>query len=145
MHLLVRHTALLRRLSSHSAHSTHFPFSNRFLDVPINYFADEHGVYSTGVATYFLYAGVAVYTLVIFVETFRYKAALSEKKRFALRMQIVVWLLVFIAHIIDNYLLYSSVAISMSVVALYFSFENPNENVDENTGAFNARVFADVF
>ena len=35
LHLLVRHTALLRRLSSHSAHSTHFPFSNRFLEVPI--------------------------------------------------------------------------------------------------------------
>ena len=36
--LLVRHTALLRRLSSHSAHSTHFPFSNRFLEVPVNNF-----------------------------------------------------------------------------------------------------------
>ena len=36
LHLLVRHTALLRRLSSHSAHSTHFPFSNRFLEVPQN-------------------------------------------------------------------------------------------------------------
>nr|DAN57471.1 MAG TPA: hypothetical protein [Caudoviricetes sp.] len=34
LHLLVRHTALLRRLSSHSAHSTNFPFSNRFLEVP---------------------------------------------------------------------------------------------------------------
>ena len=33
--LLVRHTALLRRLSSHSVHSTHFPFSNRFLEVTI--------------------------------------------------------------------------------------------------------------
>ena len=37
LHLLVRHTALLRRLSSHSAHSTHFPFSNRFLEVPMTY------------------------------------------------------------------------------------------------------------
>ena len=36
--LLVRHTALLRQLSSHSAHSTHFPFSNRFLEVPVNNF-----------------------------------------------------------------------------------------------------------
>ena len=36
--LLVRHTALLRRLSSHSAHSTHFPFSNRFLEDPVNNF-----------------------------------------------------------------------------------------------------------
>lgn len=111
----------------------------------INYFADEHGVYSTGLSTNFLYIGIAVYTLVIFVETFRYKAVLSPKKRFALRLQIVVWLMVFIAHLINNYLLYSSVAISMSVVALYFSFENPNENIDENTGAFNARAFSQMF
>ena len=37
LHLLVRHTALLRRLSSHSVHSTHFHFSNRFLEVPNRY------------------------------------------------------------------------------------------------------------
>jgi hypothetical protein len=41
LHLLVRHTALLRRLSSHSAHSTHFPFSNRFLEVT-NYYFRQH-------------------------------------------------------------------------------------------------------
>ncbi|MBD9062240.1 MAG: GHKL domain-containing protein, partial [Ruminococcaceae bacterium] len=40
LHLLVRHTALLRRLSSHSAHSTHFPFSNRFLEVPIYFYTE---------------------------------------------------------------------------------------------------------
>ena len=42
LHLLVRHTALLRRLSSHSAHSTHFPFSNRFLEVPCLYTTDGY-------------------------------------------------------------------------------------------------------
>ncbi len=29
--------SLTRRLSSHSAHSTHFPFSNRFLEVPLHH------------------------------------------------------------------------------------------------------------
>lgn len=33
----------------------------------------------------------------------------------------------------------------MSVVALYFSFENPNENIDENTGVFNMRAFSGMF
>ena len=33
-----------RRLSSHSAHSTHFPFSNRFLEVPI-YFLNSLGLH----------------------------------------------------------------------------------------------------
>lgn len=111
----------------------------------INYVADSSGVYSSGAATNMLYIGIGVYTLVIFVETFRYKAALSQKKRFALRMQIVIWLMVFIAHILNNYLVLSSLAISMSVVALYFSFENPNENIDENTGAFNMRAFSQMF
>ena len=40
LHLLVRHTALLRRLSSHSAHSTHFPFSNWFLEVHIYFYTE---------------------------------------------------------------------------------------------------------
>ena len=37
LHLLVRHTALLRRLSQNLAHTAHFCFSHRFLEVPLNY------------------------------------------------------------------------------------------------------------
>lgn len=111
----------------------------------INYVADEYGVYSYGSATNCLYVGLGIYIIVIFAETFRYKKALSDKKRFALRLQIVVWILVLIVHLLNNYLLFSSVAISMSVVALYFSFENPNENIDENTGVFNMRAFSGMF
>ena len=42
-------------------------------------------------------------------------------------------------------MLLSGLAISLTVTALYFSFENPNENIDEATGAFNARAFSQVF
>ena len=36
--------SLTRRLSSHSAHSTHFPFSNRFLEVPLHHIFKRAGV-----------------------------------------------------------------------------------------------------
>lgn len=111
----------------------------------ITYVADEYGVYSNGFSTNSLYVGIAFYTILVFVETFRYKKALSEKKRFALRLQMFAWVFVLIIHLINNYLLFSSVGIAMSVVALYFSFENPNENIDENTGVFNKRAFSQMF
>ena len=56
LHLLVRHTALLRRLSSHSAHSTHFPFSNRFLEVPYNDAGRIHDtIYHYSTPLYYLF------------------------------------------------------------------------------------------
>ena len=109
------------------------------------YKCDAKGVYSYGPAVGFLYVGVAIYITVTFVETFRYKASMTEKKRFALRMQLIIWLAVALIQFANPYMLLSGLAISLSVTALYFSFENPNENIDENTGAFNARAFSQVF
>lgn len=109
------------------------------------YVCDDKGVYSYGHSVSMLFVGVAVYILVTFIETFRYKAFLTEKKRFALRMQLLIWSIVGIIQFANPYMLLSSLAISLSITALYFSFENPNENLDENTGAFNARAFSQVF
>lgn len=111
----------------------------------LNYLCDEKGVYSYGPAVSILFAGLAIYIIVTFIETFRYKAAMSEKKRFALRMQLIIWVIVGIIQFTNPYMLLSSLAISLCITALYFSFENPNENIDENTGAFNARAFSQVF
>lgn len=111
----------------------------------IQYICDEKGVYSKGEAVSFLYAGIAVYILVIFIETFRYKPALPEKKRYALRLQLIIWSVIALVQHTNPYMLLSGLAISLNITALYFSFENPNENIDEATGAFNARAFSQVF
>ncbi|MCI7767951.1 MAG: EAL domain-containing protein [Oscillospiraceae bacterium] len=111
----------------------------------IEYICDESGVYSYGSPVDFLYAGVAVYIVFTFAETFRYKDVLYEKKRFALRMQLIIWIVVALIQLLNPYLLLSGLAISLSISALYFSFENPNVFIDENTGAFNNRAFLQVF
>lgn len=109
------------------------------------YLCDEKGVYSYGPSVKVLFAGLGVYIVVTFIETFRYKASLTEKKRFALRMQLIIWVIVGFIQYTNPYMLLSSLAIALCITALYFSFENPNENIDENTGAFNARAFSQVF
>lgn len=111
----------------------------------IQYICDEKGVYSRGMAVSFLYAGIAVYILVTFIETFRYKSSLPEKKRDALRLQLIIWSVIALVQHTNPYMLLSGLAISLNITALYFSFENPNENIDEATGAFNARAFSQVF
>ena len=48
--------SLTRRLSSHSAHSTHFPFSNRFLEVPYNDAGRIHDtIYHYSTPLYYLF------------------------------------------------------------------------------------------
>lgn len=111
----------------------------------IEYICDEKGVYSRGTAVAFLYAGIAVYIIITFIETFRYRSALPVKKRYALRAQLIIWTVIAIIQLTNPYMLLSGLAISLTVTALYFSFENPNENIDEATGAFNARAFSQVF
>lgn len=111
----------------------------------IEYICDENGVYSRGAAVNFLYAGIAVYIVIIFIETFRYKSALPEKKRLVLRLQLLIWTVITLVQHTNPYMLLSGLAISLNVTALYFSFENPNENIDKTTGAFNASAFSQVF
>lgn len=111
----------------------------------ILYVCDENGVYSYGSPVNSLFAGVGIYIVITFAGTFRYKDVLSEKKRFALRLQLIVWIVVAIIQFLNPYLLLSGLAISLCISALYFSFENPNVYIDENTGAFNSRAFSQVF
>ena len=107
----------------------------------LEYVVFEKGVYSMGFSTYSLYAGIAIYLIVNFIETFRYKEIFSRKKRFALRLQMFIWIVVAVVQFTHPYILLSALGISISTVALYFSFENPNENIDEETGAFNKKAF----
>ena len=73
----------------------------------IQYICDEKGVYSKGMAVSFLYAGIAVYILVTFIETFRYKSSLPEKKRDALRLQLIIWSIIALVQHTNPYMLLS--------------------------------------
>lgn len=106
---------------------------------------DENGLYSYGSMVVALYSSIAFYTLEMFIETFRYKNKISHKKRNALRLQLLIWGVVALVQFSNPYVLLSGLAISLTFISLYFSFENPNENIDDITGAFNKRAFLQVF
>ncbi|MBP1545041.1 MAG: EAL domain-containing protein [Oscillospiraceae bacterium] len=111
----------------------------------VYYINDKNGVYSYGSAVDFLYVGIMFYIFVSFAETFRYKAMLTGKKRFALRCYLLIWLCAAVVQFANPYMLVSCLAISLSVTALYFSFENSDIYIDESTGAFNLKAFSQMF
>lgn len=111
----------------------------------LSYVCDENGLYSYGSMADALYFAIAFYIIEMFVETFRYKNKLSQKKRHALRLQLFIWGIVGIIQFLNPYMLISGLAISLTFISLYFSFENPNEHIDDMTGAFNKRAFVQVF
>ena len=86
----------------------------------LTYIRNSHGMYSTGIAANFLFGGIAFYIIVTFIETFRYREALSAKKRLALRLQLIIWAITAIIQFINPYMLLSALAISLTVTALYF-------------------------
>ncbi|MGN1106206.1 MAG: hypothetical protein ACI4RH_06100, partial [Huintestinicola sp.] len=85
------------------------------------YVCDDKGVYSYGPAVNVLFSGIGIYILISFIETFRYRQQLTDRKCFALRMQLFIWLLVAVIQHSNPYMLLSSLAISLSITALYCS------------------------
>ncbi|MBE6839095.1 MAG: EAL domain-containing protein [Ruminococcus sp.] len=111
----------------------------------INFVLDENGLYSYGNMVSALYSAIAFYIIEMFIETFRYKNKISPKKRTALRLQFLIWGVIAIVQFFNQYMLLSGLGIALTFISLYFSFENPNENIDDITGAFNKRAFIQVF
>lgn len=108
---------------------------------PIKCIRSERGAYSDGVAVYFLIGGILFYLIFIGFETHRYRNTLSTTKKNSFISVLIVWSVFLSVQVIDRYALVSGMALSVSVLILYFSCENPALFIDESTGANNSRAF----
>ena len=106
----------------------------------LTYVVNDKGIYSYGSMAYTVYFSVIFYLAVIFIQTFRYSGVIPQKKRFALRLGILVWLTSALIQFFTSYLLISSLGVVIEILIIYLSFENPNDNIDEATGAFNHKA-----
>lgn len=112
---------------------------------PIEYIIDARGSYSAGTAVYFIYACAAFYLILIFIETLRYYKTITKTRRNAFFLILLVWSIVIAIQATHSYFLISGLALSISTMILYFSFENPALSLDDETGAYNNRGFNSFF
>lgn len=111
----------------------------------VEYVVDERGVYSKGPATWFLYFGLVFYTLFIYGETFRHRKVLGRKKQQAFRIHLYMWLVTMLIQRTNPYILLGGFIASLCIVILYFSYENPADNMDDETEVYNRKGFEKFF
>ncbi len=107
--------------------------------LPIDYYLDGRIVYTYGpscMATYFFALLFVVLTL--------YKVAkgkeMNPKRRGAVIIWMIIWMIAAVVQFLNARLLLVGFASVLGMVILFFELENPEANLDRETGAYNAHA-----
>lgn len=116
---------------------------------PIYYVVDENGAYSYGPMVYIMYASIFVYIICVYAlllcktkkEYHSDVIADYRNARITVAVGLGIWLAVALIQFITKYVLISSMGISLMLLYIYLSFENPKRYADEETNTLNRRAF----
>ena len=107
----------------------------------LNYYYDDSQIYASGSMAIAFQVTVIFYCLLIIRSTFRLKNTIAKENLLAIRAGIVLLMASSMIQFFNLGLLLSSVAVTLMILFIYLSFENPKEYNDEATNSFNKRAF----
>lgn len=105
--------------------------------LPIQYHKDINSVYTYGPAVMLTYAAVIVYVNIVVVYMIKYMKMMPDYKRYSIFFLIVVWVTTATVQFFNRERLLVGYSMSVSLVYMYMKIENPERNIDKDTGAFN--------
>ncbi|MCR5585037.1 MAG: EAL domain-containing protein [Lachnospiraceae bacterium] len=107
--------------------------------LPIYVAYDESGVakYTEGPSTLATYICVAIVIIMIVVTTETNKRIVNINRRKVVYIWIAAWVVAALIQFFNNELLIVSFGAALGVTIIYFALENPESNLDRNTGFFN--------
>ncbi len=106
----------------------------------LDYYNDGTRAYSYGLMAWSVYICVTVYLILIDIFVFVHKDSYSPRKKTAILISTVIWILVAVIQYFAPWLLLSGLGVSLMVMYIYLTFENPNENLDKDAHCFNRRA-----
>lgn len=132
--------------------------------LPIYYYTDSYSVYSYGPMIQCVYVIVILYIVLIFMMLFgrgnkffkkmswlkldecgKFKkgedTAVSKETKWSISCGIMVWIMIAIYQSMNPSNLLSSVGVSMMILFIYLSLENPKEFLDVESNTLNRRAF----
>ena len=109
--------------------------------LPITYIVTEQGAYSFGPKVYALHSSAVCYIFLILYYNLKYWKLLNKDKRIAILLSVAIFTIVTIAQMIFPEILITAVAISLVLIGLFMSNENPEEYIERQSGIFNAYAF----
>ncbi len=107
----------------------------------LEYYADNNQLYASGTMATTFELTILFYALLIIRSTYRLKDTIAKDNRLAIQGGMVLLIASSVVQFFNLGLMLSSVAITLVILFIYLSFENPKEYLDEVIGSFNKRAF----
>lgn len=111
--------------------------------LPIHYYLDEQAVYTYGpscMATYFF---ALLFVIATLIKVTIHGKGMNPKRRRAVVIWMLIWIMAAVIQFLDARLLLVGFASVLGMVILFFELENPDANLDRETGAFNAHALGE--
>ncbi len=111
--------------------------------LPIHIYCEGRDVYTYGPSCIATYISAVLLILVTLFYTAKRGNGMNPRRRRAIRIWMTIWLISAGIQLLNSQVLLVGFAGALGIVVLFFELENPEANIDRNTGFFNARTFTD--
>lgn len=106
--------------------------------LPIYVHLDETSLFTYGTAVLCVYVFVALYILATLVVTSTFRKKLNPRRRFAINLWMIIWIVCAVIQFFNTSLLIVGFASAIGVLILFVLMENPEANLDRRLGCFNS-------
>lgn len=111
--------------------------------LPIRYYLEGRVVYTYGPSCMATYAFALMFVLLTLFKMFIKGKEMNAKRRKTVIIWMVIWMAAALIQFLDARMLLVGFASVLGMVILFFELENPEANIDRETGAFNAHALGE--
>ena len=105
---------------------------------PISIYDDGYAVYTYGDSVMLVYFFTAFNICAIWISTIIFSNKIKRRRRNAVRLWMVIWLLGMCIQAFNNEILVAGFATSLGMMVVYFILENPEANIDKQFVCLNS-------
>ncbi len=111
--------------------------------LPIRYYLDGRVVYTYGPSCMATYVFALLFVLVTLYKVATRGKEMNPKRRRAIMIWMLIWIIAAVTQFLNANLLLVGFASVLGMVILFFELENPEANLDRETGAYNAHALGE--
>jgi len=111
--------------------------------LPIYIHEEGKEVFTYGPAVLCVYLFALLYVITTLVIIIAYRNRVSRRRRFAVSLWMIMWIIAAVIQFLNNELLLVGFATAMGVLILLVIMENPESNLDRRLGCFNSYALSE--
>ena len=109
--------------------------------LPIKIYRQGNIAYTYDFSVIFVYAIVVVIISIMAFMIVRYRKVIDHRRRSGVLAWLIIWVTAAVIQFFFNWLLIVSFAVTIGILVVFLLMENPDVNLDRDTGLFNLNAF----